>query len=182
MWLPLTVLLPPTHCNSTLGRLTGESRQSMTNQPAQWIIPSLPQTLTVQYAPTHKQINMQVIQMNVHTNMVLKHILQWAQKNQLSLLIFNIKTIQLYIEGLNISSCISSAFSWFSGLWHTKQTGCHQTLVWPTTVCRSNVGCLISGHLAKSIWWNAFSSYTHQRSQADNTTAKQNFRCQDTIC
>lgn len=47
---------------------------SMANLPAQWIIPSLPQTLTVLYAPTHVQIKMQVTQMNVHTNMVLKHI------------------------------------------------------------------------------------------------------------
>lgn len=30
---PLTVLLPPTHCNSTLERLTGESRQSLHDQP-----------------------------------------------------------------------------------------------------------------------------------------------------
>lgn len=38
---PLAVLLPPTRCNSTLERLTGESRHSLHDQPTSFLTRSL---------------------------------------------------------------------------------------------------------------------------------------------
>lgn len=146
---------------------------SMTDQPAQWIFPSLPQTLTVLFAPTHAQIKMQVTQMNVHTNVVLKPTV-WTQSlyfslnEHLSLIICNMKkkNSECQHKCIVVQSLKNILLRWGTPV-HNQQLSPDSlgydapsrqvalfSRVWPTIVCRLWVVSYIFSVQHESLCWS----------------------------